>query len=57
MGGTLVPEATPGGGLTMTLSLPATETAPDGGGQDADPAILDRIDNWRFGMRDPEASS
>ena len=31
MGGTLEPEDTPGGGLTMTLSLPA---APDPGGPD-----------------------
>jgi two-component system sensor histidine kinase KdpD len=31
MGGTLDPEETPGGGLTMTLSLPAV---PDPGGPD-----------------------
>jgi two-component system sensor histidine kinase KdpD len=49
MGGTLVPEATPGGGLTMTLSLPAAEPTTDGPSQAADPAILDRIDNWRVG--------
>ncbi len=49
MGGTLTPEATPGGGLTMTLSLPAAEPTTDGPSQAADPAILDRIDNWRVG--------
>ncbi|GAB1644118.1 DUF4118 domain-containing protein [Krasilnikovia sp. MM14-A1259] len=43
MGGTLEPEATPGGGLTMTISLPAAEPAE----QAADPAILDRIDHWQ----------
>jgi two-component system sensor histidine kinase KdpD len=37
MGGTLQPENTPGGGLTMTLALPAAE-------QSADPAILHRLD-------------
>src|SRR5262249_13476785 len=47
MGGTLVPELTPGGGLTMTISLPAAEPATDGPDQAADPAILDRLDNWR----------
>jgi two-component system sensor histidine kinase KdpD len=46
MGGTVTPETTPGGGLTMTVSLPAAEPATDGPGQDADPAILDRIDHW-----------
>ena len=49
MGGTLDPENTPGGGLTMTLSLPTAEPADDGPGQAADPAILDRIDQWRAG--------
>ncbi len=48
MGGTLTPEHTPGGGLTMTVSLPAAEpTADHGPDQAADPAILDRIDHWR----------
>jgi two-component system sensor histidine kinase KdpD len=37
MGGTLRPEDTPGGGLTMTLTLRAAE-------QNADPAVLDRLD-------------
>ncbi len=41
MGGTLEPDDTPGGGLTMTLSLPAAPGAvsqlPPGLGQDADP--------------------
>ena len=47
MGGTLTPDDTPGGGLTMTLSLPAAEPTIDRSGQAADPAILDRIDHWR----------
>ncbi len=47
MGGTLTPENTPGGGLTMTLSLPAAEPAQDGPDQAADPGILDRLDHWR----------
>jgi two-component system sensor histidine kinase KdpD len=48
MGGTLQPENTPGGGLTMTLALPAVDARatadPD---QLADPAILDRIDRYQ----------
>jgi two-component system, OmpR family, sensor histidine kinase KdpD len=56
MGGTLVPEATPGGGLTMALRLPATEPAAEGAEQDADPAILDRLDNWRATVRDAETT-
>jgi two-component system, OmpR family, sensor histidine kinase KdpD len=46
MGGTLVPETTPGGGLTMVLRLPATHT-PDTGAADAaraaDRAIVSRL--------------
>jgi two-component system sensor histidine kinase KdpD len=38
MGGSLQPENTPGGGLTMTLALPVAE-------QSADPAILHRLDH------------
>ncbi|GIE89535.1 sensor histidine kinase [Actinoplanes regularis] len=45
MGGTLTPDTTPGGGLTMTISLPAVE--PGGAGEDADPAVLDRVDHWQ----------
>jgi two-component system sensor histidine kinase KdpD len=41
MGGTLRPEPTPGGGLTMTLALPAVEAEP------ADPALLERLDHLR----------
>jgi two-component system sensor histidine kinase KdpD len=52
MGGTLDPEATPGGGLTMTLSLPVAEPAKDGPGQAADPAILERLDHWRGGAQE-----
>jgi hypothetical protein len=55
MSGTLDPDSTPGGGLTMTLRLP--ETAPpaparaadpddDSQPQDADPLLLQRIDQW-----------
>jgi two-component system sensor histidine kinase KdpD len=50
MGGTLDPENTPGGGLTMVLRLPATDAVPATAGdpsQAADPAALDRIDRWR----------
>jgi two-component system sensor histidine kinase KdpD len=43
MGGTLTPDTTPGGGLTMTLRLPTAE-APDAG--PASPALLDRIAHW-----------
>jgi hypothetical protein len=48
MGGTLRPENTPGGGLTMTLALPAVETDADADPQQlADPAILDRLDSYQ----------
>jgi two-component system sensor histidine kinase KdpD len=40
MDGTLVPDDTPGGGLTMTLTLPA-----------AHPAITGRVDTWRAASR------
>ena len=40
----------------MTLSLTATEPPPDEAGQVADPAILDRIDNWRLGLHDATAT-
>jgi two-component system sensor histidine kinase KdpD len=49
MGGTLTPENTPGGGLTMTLSLPAAKPTTAVPEQAADPAILDRLDHWRRG--------
>jgi two-component system sensor histidine kinase KdpD len=54
MGGTLTPDNTPGGGLTMTLSLPAARPETSGPGQAADPAILDRIDHWRVGEQPGE---
>jgi two-component system sensor histidine kinase KdpD len=56
MNGTLIPDDTPGGGLTMILTLPAAatpaarEASPDGaatGDQTAHPAITERIDTWR----------
>ena len=40
MGGSLDPEETPGGGLTMILSLPAAESEPGGG--EADPGQRER---------------
>jgi two-component system sensor histidine kinase KdpD len=46
MGGTLVPETTPGGGLTMVLTLPATEhpdTSAAEAADAADQAILQRL--------------
>jgi two-component system sensor histidine kinase KdpD len=52
MGGDLSPETTPGGGLTMTLSLPVADLVdgvqppPDIDVQRADPAILARLDSW-----------
>jgi two-component system sensor histidine kinase KdpD len=58
MGGTLTPDATPGGGVTMTVSLPAASPAPSApeGAREAadradlaDPAVLDRVDHWRPG--------
>jgi two-component system sensor histidine kinase KdpD len=55
MGGTLTPDTTPGGGLTMTLSLPAfpDTTAPTG--EATDPAIPNHLDNWRVGEPGPTA--
>jgi two-component system sensor histidine kinase KdpD len=57
MGGSLSPQTTPGGGLTMVLSLPSAESglpaaaeAGTDGSQDADPAILRRLDNWSRGQ-------
>jgi two-component system, OmpR family, sensor histidine kinase KdpD len=56
MGGTLRPETTPGGGLTMTLALPvAGSGATEDPEQLADPAILDRLDTYH--PRVPEEPS
>jgi two-component system sensor histidine kinase KdpD len=55
MGGTLQPEETPGGGLTMTLALPAVEsisTAPDPD-ELADPALLEYLDHPHRGGAHP----
>ncbi|WP_432974986.1 DUF4118 domain-containing protein [Dactylosporangium sp. CA-233914] len=41
MGGSLAPEPTPGGGLTMTLTLPSADAA---GSDRADPALLTHLD-------------
>jgi hypothetical protein len=46
-GGTLTPDTTLGGGLTMIFRLPAAEPAEDGPDQAADPALLDHIEHWR----------
>jgi two-component system sensor histidine kinase KdpD len=49
MDGTLDPEHTPGGGLTMALRLAAADAVPDPPSdprQIADPAAPDRIDHW-----------
>ena len=48
MGGSLSPEATPGGGLTMVLRLPQAGL-PDG--QEADPLLLDRLEHWHEAER------
>ncbi|NDU75203.1 DUF4118 domain-containing protein [Actinomadura sp. DSM 109109] len=46
MGGTLLPEETPGGGLTMVLTLRASK-APDDGEGLAHPAVVERVAAWR----------
>jgi two-component system sensor histidine kinase KdpD len=49
MGGSLTPDTTPGGGLTMTLRLPVadqTRTSMPDAGEVASAAALERIDNW-----------
>jgi two-component system sensor histidine kinase KdpD len=43
MGGTLTPEMTPGGGLTMTLRLPTLESTDR---DPADPLLIDRLEHW-----------
>jgi two-component system sensor histidine kinase KdpD len=54
MGGELTPATTPGGGLTMTLSLPAADLGdggappPDLDAQQAAPVILKRLDSWAY---------
>lgn len=63
MGGSLDPETTPGGGLTMALRLPVVDLArpgPDDDSQNASPAALDRIERWRHsenGHRSGKASN
>jgi two-component system sensor histidine kinase KdpD len=50
MGGSLDPDTTPGGGLTMVLRLPATDAgppSPDDDSQNADPKALAQIEAWR----------
>jgi two-component system sensor histidine kinase KdpD len=63
MGGSLDPDTTPGGGLTMVLRLPASDAAAATAGdasQAADPAALRRIEQWRHheaGADRPEATT
>ena len=47
MGGSLTPDHTPGGGLTMTLRLPAADTPQ---AQPPDPALLSGLDHWTEGQ-------
>jgi two-component system, OmpR family, sensor histidine kinase KdpD len=52
MGGTLVPEATPGGGLTMVLRLPqARELAQAALDATAEAVALESLDQWLEGER------
>jgi two-component system sensor histidine kinase KdpD len=52
MGGSLVPETTPGGGLTMLLTLPATEPPEPGAAEAAE--VADRAILRRLGRRSPQ---
>jgi two-component system sensor histidine kinase KdpD len=57
MDGTLLPETTPGGGLTMRLAFPAADSAsPPTPEERADPAILERLERWRGAQTAPGAS-
>ena len=47
MGGELAPDTTPGGGLTMTLSLPVADLSTVD--QVADPDALSQLDRWQRG--------
>ncbi|WP_190250470.1 ATP-binding protein, partial [Dactylosporangium sucinum] len=49
MGGTLTPDDTPGGGLTMTLALPSADRADRAGLDGVDPALLAHLDTGRTG--------
>jgi len=49
MGGTLSPDTTPGGGLTMTVALPAAdidEITDVPGADRADPVLVEQVDQW-----------
>jgi two-component system sensor histidine kinase KdpD len=48
MGGSLTPDNTPGGGLTMTLRLPQAETT---AAEQPDPALLSGLDRWSRGQQ------
>jgi two-component system sensor histidine kinase KdpD len=54
MGGTLTPEPTAGGGLTMTLSFPAARAADPDLDQAASELVLERLDHWTL---HPDAGS
>jgi hypothetical protein len=50
MGGGIEPEETPGGGVTMILTLPASPRTAghrEAVGHAADAVILDRVETWR----------
>jgi two-component system sensor histidine kinase KdpD len=56
MGGSLVPETTPGGGLTMVLALPtAGPDAADGAAEAAERAIVERLHRRQPAERNPGA--
>ena len=48
MDGSLTPESTPGGGLTMTVALPVADPAhgPVPDGDRADVVLIDQVDEW-----------
>ena len=53
MGGTLTPDSTPGGGLTMTVALPVVDRAGDlAESERVDPAIVSRVDTWSHHARE-----
>ena len=48
MDGTLTPENTPGGGLTMTVALPVADGGPGPAADDdrADAVLIEQVDEW-----------
>ncbi len=53
MGGTLATDPTPGGGLTTIVSMPAAPPRTGDADQNADPAVLDRLEHWPAGGPGP----